>query len=65
MQKRLFSGNLAATATVPLWGVNATPTSGNYLIDDAQEDNIVISDSVKGEELNYMVFGFMRGERTA
>ena len=61
MQKRLFSGNLAATATVPLWGVNATPTSGNYLIDDAQEDNIVISDSVKGEELNYMVFGFMRG----
>ena len=61
MQKRVFNGNAGNVNKSPLWGIRSTPASGNYLIDDEQEDNIAVSDSVKGEELNYMVFGFMRG----
>jgi len=42
------------------WGSNGTPSDGNYLIDDSQDDTIAISDSVKGQRISYMVFGFMR-----
>lgn len=53
LAKRTFGGG-------PVWGVQANQNTGNYLIDDAQIDNIVISDSTKGEELSYLAFGFMR-----
>lgn len=45
----------------PTWGKEGTAAAGNYLVDDTQVDNIAVSDSVKGEELSYTVFGFMRG----
>ena len=54
LAKRTFGGG-------PVWGEIADKNSGNYLIDDTQLDNIAISDSVKGQELSYLVFGFMRG----
>jgi len=53
LAKRTFGGG-------PVWGVQANQNTGNYLIDDPQIDNIVISDSTKGEELSYLAFGFMR-----
>ena len=55
MQTKTFSGT-------PKWGSTGTPADGNYLIDDSQEDIIAISDSVKGESLSYMVFGFIRNK---
>jgi hypothetical protein len=42
------------------WGSTAAPADGNYLIDDSQDDTIAISDSVKGQRISYMAFGFMR-----
>ena len=60
---RNSAGNLVTRvfAGGPLWGREGNAAAGDYLIDDTQFDNIVTSDSVKGEELAYMVFGFMRG----
>ena len=44
-----------------LWGSAANPGHGNYLVDDQQRDTIATSDSVKGQTIRYMVFGFMKG----
>ena len=45
---------------VAKWSSSGTPSDGNYLIDDEQEDEIATSDTVKGQSLSYMVFGFIR-----
>ena len=56
-----MAGRLFGTgATTPKWGNPATAAEGDYLIDDAQTDTIATSDSVKGETISYMVFGFIR-----
>lgn len=59
------AGNLVArifaSANGPKYGLEANPAAGDYLVDDKEWDEIATSDSVKGEELAYMVFGFMRG----
>lgn len=53
LSERTF--NNAAT-----WGDEGTPGDGNYLIDDQETDNIATSDSVKGQRISYMVFGFIQ-----
>lgn len=55
MQTKTFNGT-------PKWSSSGNPTDGNYLIDDQQEDEIAISDTVKGQTLSYMVFGFIRNK---
>ena len=56
-----MAGRLFGTgATTPKWGNPAIAAEGDYLIDDAQTDTIATSDSVKGETISYMVFGFIR-----
>jgi hypothetical protein len=36
------------------------PRYGSYLIDDEELDTIATSDSVRGEQISYMLFGFIR-----
>jgi len=36
------------------------PRYGSYLIDDEELDTISTSDSVRGEQISYMLFGFIR-----
>lgn len=55
MQTKTFNGT-------PKWSSAGNSTDGNYLIDDVQEDEIAISDTVKGQRLSYMVFGFIRNK---
>lgn len=57
MQQRVFGSDAQAS---PQWGTRTDSASGNYLIDDEQVDTIATSDSVKGETISYMVFGFMQ-----
>ena len=49
-----------SAASSPKWGSVATSGHGDYLIDDTQTDTIATSDSIKGETISYMVFGFIR-----
>jgi hypothetical protein len=44
------------------WSSAGTPANGNYLIDDQEEDEIAVSDGVRGQRLSYMVFGFIRNK---
>ena len=53
MSTRTFSGD-------PKWGSQGNSAHGNYLIDDQQTDTIATSDSVKGQRISYMVFGFIQ-----
>ena len=57
MKKRVFGSSLTET---PQWGTTTDANAGNYLIDDEQTDSIATSDSIKGESISYMVFGFMQ-----
>ena len=50
----------SATSTMEYRRFNATPKYGEYLVDDEEHDSIATSDSVKGDYLSYMMFGFMR-----
>lgn len=56
MELRTFG----SAASNPKWGSVAAPGDGDYLIDDTQTDTIATSDSIKGETISYMVFGFIR-----
>lgn len=51
--KRTFNGSAT-------WGDHTDPTAGNYLVDDPEVDEVAISDSVKGEYVSAMLFGFVR-----
>lgn len=51
--KRTFNG----TAT---WGDHTDATAGNFLVDDEEINEVVISDSVKGEYVLVTLFGFVR-----
>ena len=62
MRQRFFGDSAADT---PRWGSVAAPADGDYLIDDQQTDTIAISDSVKGETISYMVFGFIRNRASS
>tara|TARA_R110002051_G_scaffold15110_6_gene47728 strand:- start:4699 stop:7485 length:2787 start_codon:yes stop_codon:yes gene_type:complete len=62
MVGRLFGTSVVDT---PKWGSILHPTEGDYLIDDTQTDTIAISDSVKGETISYMVFGFIRNRASS
>lgn len=53
MSTRTFSGE-------PKWGGQGNSAHGNYLIDDQQTDMIATSDSIKGQRISYMVFGFIQ-----
>jgi hypothetical protein len=53
MITRVFGGGLK-------WGSTADKTKGNYLADDEQVDTLAFSDSVRGETLSLMLFGFVR-----
>ena len=59
---RNTSGNMAARTFSgdPKWGSQGNNFYGNYLIDDQQTDMIATSDSVKGQRISYMVFGFIQ-----
>tara|TARA_R100000808_G_scaffold22267_1_gene48363 strand:+ start:3929 stop:6721 length:2793 start_codon:yes stop_codon:yes gene_type:complete len=62
MVGRLFGTSAADT---PKWGNSAAAGEGDYLIDDGQTDTIAVSDSVKGETISYMVFGFIRNRASS
>lgn len=49
------------------WSSTATPSTGNFLVDDEQVDVISISDGVRGENVSWMMFGHImnRAERLA
>ncbi len=53
MIARVFGGGLK-------WGSTADKTKGNYLADDEQVDTLAFSDSVRGETLSLLFFGFVR-----
>jgi len=53
MSQRIFQGQAK-------WGNQANSAHGNFLIDDQQTDTIATSDSVKGQRISYMVFGFIQ-----
>ena len=42
------------------WGSIAAATDGTYLIDDEEVGTLVTSDSVKGEQFSYMLFGHIQ-----
>ena len=58
MATRVFSGD-------PKWGSQGNSAHGDYLIDDQQTDDIATSDSVKGQRISYMVFGFIQDKAEA
>tara|TARA_R110000824_G_scaffold9475_2_gene42362 strand:+ start:10311 stop:13121 length:2811 start_codon:yes stop_codon:yes gene_type:complete len=58
MTTRTFSGD-------PKWGSQGNNFYGDYLIDDQQTDDIATSDSVKGQRISYMVFGFIQDKAEA
>ena len=58
MKTRTFSGD-------PKWGSQGGNIYGDYLIDDQQTDDIATSDSVKGQRISYMVFGFIQDKAEA
>ena len=53
MITRVFGGGLK-------WGSTADATKGNFLADDEQVDTLALSDSVRGETLSLLFFGFVR-----
>ena len=42
------------------WSDKTSTSTGNYLIDEVEVDSLQISDSVKGEYIDVMVFGMIR-----
>ena len=52
MRDRLFGTNLR-------YGDTTNAATGNYLIDVEECDTLAVSDSVKGGQVNYTIFGFM------
>ena len=43
-----------------LYGSNAAPATGNFLVDTEEVDTIATSDSVRGGSVNYTFFGFLQ-----
>lgn len=48
-----------------LWGEVLNPGDGNYLIDEVEVDTLAISDAVKGQTIDVMVFGMIRSRAEA
>jgi hypothetical protein len=48
-----------------LWGEVLNPGDGNYLIDEVEVDTMAISDAIKGEYVDVMVFGMIRSSAEA
>lgn len=44
------------------FGDTANIATGNYLVDAQEVDTISTSDSVRGEQINYTIFGFIRNK---
>ena len=61
MVTRTFGDSSAGTGKA-LWGRGSAghEAAGNYLIDDQETDEIATSDSIKGNRISYMVFGFVQ-----
>lgn len=55
LQDRTFDNNLK-------YGDSVVPATGNYLLDAQQMDTVAISDSVRGEQINYTLFGYLRNK---
>ena len=63
---RTFSSTGASAASVPTWAnTGAGGTQGNFLIDDEEVSEIVTSDSVKGDQVAYMLFGHIQNRAQA
>lgn len=63
---RTFSSTGASSASVPTWAnTGAGGTQGNFLIDDEEVSEIVTSDSVKGDQVSYMLFGHIQNRAQA
>ena len=63
---RTFSSTGASGTTVPTWAnTSAAGTQGNFLIDDEEVSEIVTSDSVKGDQVAYMLFGHIQNRAQA
>ena len=60
LRGRLFANDSVIDQTRPAWGSTANGAAGNFLIDDEQLDEIAISDSVKGQWVQWMLFGMVR-----
>ena len=59
MVTRAFEGGNAR------WGDPTVSTRGNYLVDDEQVDTVAVSDVVKGEHVEVMLFGHVRNTAEA
>lgn len=55
LQDRTFDNNLT-------YGDATVAATGNYLLDAQQMDTVAISDSVRGEQINYTLFGYLRNK---
>jgi hypothetical protein len=42
------------------WSDTTTTTAGTYLIDEVEVDTLVVSDGIKGEYVDIMIFGLIR-----
>ena len=63
---RTFSSTGASGTAVPTWAnTSAVGTQGNFLIDDEEVSEIVTSDSVKGDQVAYMLFGHIQNRAQA
>ena len=54
LSRKVFGENLAT------WGNTSNSAHGNLLIDDESDDDIVLSDHVKGQFVTAMLFGHLR-----
>jgi hypothetical protein len=63
---RTFSSTGASGTAVPTWAnTSAAGNQGNFLIDDEEVSEIVTSDSVKGDQVAYMLFGHIQNRAQA
>lgn len=56
--KREWKYEINADDQPGVWSSTAAPTTGDFLIDDQEVDELATSDSVKGKSISYMLFGF-------
>jgi hypothetical protein len=47
------------------WSDTVTTSTGNYLVDEEEVDSIQVSDALKGEYVDIMVFGMIRNRAEA
>lgn len=62
LNDRVFNHPTAGPPNAPKYSNPAALSDNDYLIDDTEYDTITTSDSVRGEHVSYMLFGFLRNK---